>query len=139
MQNIGRPEYRWVKAPANKGKITVTVVEVKIMRTQFKNSGIPITAIRADTVKMDEVSIRNLMAQKYAIDGHNMIAITDAAGLILYVNDLFCEVSEYDRSELIGKSMTILNSGYHPNSFWSGMWGVISGRVHLARRHPEPQ
>ncbi|MDZ5471224.1 EAL domain-containing protein [Bacillus sp. 31A1R] len=63
---------------------------------------------------------------KQAIDTSIIIAATNTRGDILYANDKFCEISNYERSELIGKNHRILNSGYHDKSFFKQMWSEIS-------------
>lgn len=67
---------------------------------------------------------------KYAIDQTGIMAIADANGIINYVNDKFCLISGYSRSELIGQSFTLLNSGYHSQGFFQDLWLTISeGKV----------
>lgn len=74
--------------------------------------------------------LQQLSNHKYAIDRSSIVAETDSEGIITYVNDKFCEVSGYDRSELIGKTHAVVNSRYHPKSFFQDMWKTIkSGSV----------
>jgi PAS domain S-box-containing protein len=61
------------------------------------------------------------------VDRESIIAITNKAGVIVYANDRFCEISGYRRSELIGQNHRILKSGEHPHSFYKHLWGTILG------------
>lgn len=74
--------------------------------------------------------LQQLSNHKYAIDQSSIVAITDAQGVITYVNDKFCEVSGYGRQELIGKTHLIVNSKYHPPEFFEEMWvSIKAGKV----------
>lgn len=73
-----------------------------------------------------EQSVRNLMAEKRALDIHNLISVTDVSGNITYANQKFSEVSGYALDELIGRNHRIVNSGMHPAEFWTAMWQTIS-------------
>ena len=65
-----------------------------------------------------------------ALDESSIVSITDKTDKITYVNDKFCEISKYSREELMGQNHRILKSGYHPDSFYTGIWNVISnGRI----------
>ena len=69
---------------------------------------------------------RELHYQKFAMDQHANVSITDVTGKIIYVNDRFCESTGYSRNELIGQEHSILKSGHHPDSFFKEMWETIT-------------
>ncbi|WP_404420631.1 PAS domain S-box protein [Nibricoccus sp. IMCC34717] len=64
--------------------------------------------------------------QQTALDSHAIVAITDVAGTITYANDRFCAISGFSLAELIGANHRILNSGYHPREFFTGMFRFVS-------------
>jgi PAS domain S-box-containing protein len=70
---------------------------------------------------------KNLIDYKDALDQSSIVSITDNNGIIKYVNNKFCEESKYSREELIGQTHRIVNSGYHPEGFFSSLWSTISG------------
>ncbi len=61
--------------------------------------------------KKAQKTLDELKEQKYALDAHSIVAITDVKGTITFVNSKFEEISGYSSDELIGKNHRILNSG----------------------------
>jgi PAS domain S-box-containing protein len=75
-------------------------------------------------------TLRSLDELRYALDQSAIVAATDRRGRITYVNEKFCEVSQYSRDELIGQDHRLVNSGYHDKTFMRDLWrSIAQGRV----------
>lgn len=67
-----------------------------------------------------------LSEQKYALDQHAIVAITDLRGTITFANHKFADISGYEINELIGQNHRIINSGFHPASLWKDMYKKLN-------------
>ncbi|QWV92982.1 PAS domain S-box protein [Geomonas oryzisoli] len=54
------------------------------------------------------------------------IVITDAGGVIQYVNRKFCEVSGFEKEEALGRRPNILKSGRLPEQSYRELWETIT-------------
>ena len=70
--------------------------------------------------------LKELADQKFALDQHVSLAVTDVQGTIIDVNDKFRAISQYSRDELIGQNHRILKSGYHSKDFFEQMYHAIA-------------
>jgi len=77
-----------------------------------------------------KVALRENQFQLATMDQHDIVSTTDIAGRITSVNNKFCEISGYNREELLGQNHRILKSTHHPKSFYDDIWNTISnGKV----------
>jgi diguanylate cyclase (GGDEF)-like protein/PAS domain S-box-containing protein len=83
------------------------------------------------------------LAAKVFESSGEAIMITDAAGLIISVNQAFSIVTGYSSAEVTGRNASLLASGRHSREFFSGMWrsvfetGYWSGEIWNKRRNGE--
>jgi len=81
--------------------------------------------------KIEEERTRLAMAVEQAAEA---ILITDARGIINYVNPAFCRLTGYDRSGVIGQTPKIIHSGKQDGAFYEGLWATIrSGEIWSGR------
>lgn len=75
-------------------------------------------------------TLKEISDYRYALDQSADITITDPKGIIIYANENFCRLSQFSTQELIGSDHRLINSGYHPQSFFSELWNTIkNGKI----------
>ncbi|MBP0029614.1 PAS domain-containing protein [Roseofilum sp. Guam] len=84
-----------------------------------------ITQIKIDS-QHRQALMQELANFKLALDQAAIVAITDAKGVINYVNDRFCEISGYTQAEILGQTHRLIKSGFHPPEFFQNLWQTIA-------------
>ena len=93
-------------------------------------SSTPASSLAQTRITSVRLLRREFSQWRAAIDAHVLVSVTDRAGRILEVNDLFCRVSGFDREELIGSNHQVMNSGAHSHEFMRELRGTIgAGRT----------
>ncbi len=75
-----------------------------------------------------KMSFADLNNQKYALDQHAIVSVTDIQGTISYVNDKFVELSGYSQKELIGQNHRMIKSDEHDHRFYRDLWKTIASK-----------
>ncbi|MBL4620970.1 MAG: response regulator [Immundisolibacteraceae bacterium] len=77
-----------------------------------------------------EQALAELAEQKFALDQHALVSVTDLNGTITFANQKFVDVSGYKMTEIMGQNHRVINSGHHPQSFWAHMYKTLaSGNI----------
>jgi PAS domain S-box-containing protein len=108
------------------GHLALTILDVTAsvvgqLRSRAQQLELVTAKVRA------EQAFQDLVGHEFALDQHAIVSVTNHHGLITYVNDKFCEISGFARTELIGKSHRIMNSLAHPPGFFQQLWQAIGG------------
>ena len=68
----------------------------------------------------------NTTGEEIFFEDHELIvSMTDPKGFIIYVNDIFCKVAGYERSELIGEPHNIIRHPDMPRTVFKLLWDPI--------------
>lgn len=74
-----------------------------------------------------EIYEKEFLLSQYmeAIGTTLIVSKLDTEGVITYVNDIFCEVSEYSREELVGEPHSIIRSEKTNHEVFSDLWRTV--------------
>jgi PAS domain S-box-containing protein len=93
-----------------------------------------LSQLMSELVRQREISqhdlqsaLSDLAKQKFALDQHAIVSITDLAGHITYANDKFCHISGYTRQELLGHNHSMINARVQTKAFFEELWQTILG------------
>ncbi|MEG4008180.1 PAS domain S-box protein [Microcoleus sp. Pol11C1] len=122
----GKPDGLWVKVNgrplkdetgALKGGVVVcrNVTEQRVSQQRMQQ-----------LAEAQERLLQELKTRQNALDESAIVSETDVQGMITYVNDRFIEISGYSMGELLHRNHRLVNSGYHPKSFFEEMWVTLS-------------
>ncbi|KIL51733.1 histidine kinase [Jeotgalibacillus alimentarius] len=90
-----------------------------------------------ETEKKLKLSVSELNYLKHVLDQSSIVTLIDRDRNILYANEQFGKLMKHKPSDVIGKSLDVLNARCHPDSFYDAMWETVykgevwSGEVQL--------
>jgi diguanylate cyclase (GGDEF)-like protein/PAS domain S-box-containing protein len=122
------------------GQRKVALVSTSVMQDAFDDE---MLLVVYDITVRKEAEEQLRFSSRVFNQAQEGIIITDIAGKITDVNPAFCEITGYNREEVLGKGPEILNSGKHSPEFFSAMWqsilehGYWQGEVWNRRKNGE--
>ena len=125
-RHAGKPEGLWIKVNGRPLKDETGALKGGVIVCRN------ITQERASQQQMQQLAetqerlLQELKTRQNVLDEAAIVSETDLKGLITYVNDRFTQISGYSIAELLHRDHRIVNSGYHPKSFFQEMWLTIS-------------
>ncbi|MDX8130013.1 EAL domain-containing protein [Methylomonas sp. OY6] len=125
------------------GQSVITEFEISTLkgrRRWLESHAVPMRNTTGDIIAMLSVT-RDITERKRAEESqrlaarvfgeaHEGIVITNADGIIIDVNPMFCEITGYSRDEVLGQNPNILQSGNHSPDFFQGMWNSLKTHRH---------
>lgn len=97
-----------------------------IHRTE--KQGLEIYRIDIDVSELKQTQQRMALLAQVFSHSYDGVAIANANSVIVEVNDRFCEMTGYDREEIIGEKLSILHSGRQNKMFYQAMWDDLNAK-----------
>ncbi|HHU94363.1 MAG TPA: EAL domain-containing protein [Alcaligenaceae bacterium] len=96
-------------------------IELCLLRTRFDGDDAIVVFVLDNTARKNNERNAQLAALVYE-NSTEAIVVTDESGVIVGVNPAFVEITGYQLSEVIGRTMNLLASGRQSPAFYKKMW-----------------
>lgn len=96
-------------------------IELCLLRTRFDGDDAIVVFVLDNTARKNNERNAQLAALVYE-NSTEAIVVTDENGVIVGVNPAFVEITGYQLSEVIGRTMSLLASGRQSPAFYKKMW-----------------
>ncbi|WP_199307227.1 PAS domain S-box protein [Alkalinema sp. FACHB-956] len=119
--HVSEEEWTYIRKDGTRFPVVLSITAIRNAHqeiTGFLGIAKDITAQKQAERKLQDINV--------ALEQTAIVAITDAQGVITFANEKFCEISQYQIEELIGKTHQIVNSGFHSRQFFTEMWRTIA-------------
>lgn len=112
----------------NFGIISFTLILIVLSFTYISSIANELNATDEKRVEIEKLSIQvgvELANFKETVNKVLIIVKTNLEGQVIYVNDSFCNISQYSKKDIYGKEYAMINSNYHDDEFFKDMKQTI--------------
>lgn len=102
----------------------------KLPMRDEKGQLVGVLGIAHDITELKAAQERLQLSASVFSSAREGILITGPDGQIVEVNDMFTQITGYERGEVMGRNPRMLSSGMHPASYYQRMWNTIAQRGH---------
>jgi diguanylate cyclase (GGDEF)-like protein/PAS domain S-box-containing protein len=86
-------------------------------------------------IAISDISERKLAEEELriaaiAFESQEGMLVTDADGIIVRVNQAFTRMTGYSAEEAVGKTLALLKSERHDDSFYQNLWSTLQSKKH---------
>lgn len=128
---------RWVRAlgefsaaaPGQPSVLRGTVQDITARKTvelELKNYREHLEELVQQKTQHLEQTLLALNQQKFILDEHAIVTITDVDGRYTYGNARFTAISGYTPEEFMGRHHSLVSSGVHPPAFFQAMYDAVN-------------
>jgi PAS domain S-box-containing protein len=125
MDDAGKPE-QYIAIRTDISERKAAELELERYRSHLEDLVHEKTRDLELSVASTQRALAELDQQKFVLDQHAIVTMSDIDGRITYCNDKYVEISGYSRAETLGQDHQITNSGHHPHGFFKVMYDVIT-------------
>jgi len=109
--------------------LSISIRHTRVRSLESNRRAAELEVARRELATLAESQQLEVDALHLALDRQLIVSIADRSGKITSVNKKFCEISGYEREELVGHDHRLINSGRHPKKFWVDMWKTVASGV----------
>ena len=91
----------------------------------YHENGLNLAFIGLDITKRKEAEDKLHLAASVFTHAREGVLITEVDGSIVDANQAFCDITGYDRNDVLGQKPSLLSSGRHNQDFYAQMWRYL--------------
>jgi len=119
---------QWRVSAGQDGQGRKLYLEVTLMSLEMEGYPLHLLELRTPQIHADEDEKLRHIQEAAELSG-DAVTITDAQGLILYVNPAFEILTGYAKDEILGHTHAVMKAGVHKEKFYAQMWAVLQANA----------